>query len=353
VSGFSRTKAQMKKSVVLVIVFLGCTAVGGMVLRAAGLPLWAYGYKMDPPAPDPALPTCTAERPFACARRSPPPDDGTLRHIEGSKLSFPIKQIHAEWGPADWFPEDHPAMPDIVAHGREKDGVSACALCHYPNGLGKPENAPVAGVSVGYFMNQMSDFKEGLRRSADPRKVNVNEMAAIAGALTAAETKAAAEYFASITFKPWIKVVEAEMVPKFSATLNGLFQPAKGADTEPLGQRLIEIPQDSDETFLNRNPRSGFVAYVPPGTLKKGEALVTTGGTRTTGCAVCHGPDLRGVGDTPPIAGRQASYVARQLYDMQQGTRRGFGAELMKSVVSDLDEQDILAIAAYVASREP
>jgi hypothetical protein len=49
------------------------------------------------------------------------------------------------FGPADWYPGDHPKMPDVVAHGRRPD-VHACSLCHYPNGKGRPENAGVAGL---------------------------------------------------------------------------------------------------------------------------------------------------------------------------------------------------------------
>jgi cytochrome c553 len=269
--------------------------------------------------------------------------------VAGSQRTFTIKQIHADYGPADWFPEDHPTMPDIVAHGKEANGIRACGLCHYPNGQGKPEYGPVAGLSVGYFLQQMADFKSGDRKSADPWKANATEMRAMAQALTDAEVKAAAEYFGSIRFRQWVKVVETDNVPKFTAGINGLFLTVKDTtETEALGQRLIEVPENVDETNLNRNPHSGFIAYVPMGTLKKGEDL-----TRTTACAVCHGADLRGVADVPAIAGRQASYLARQLYDFQQGSRNGVAAELMKGVVAKLSEGDILAIAAHVASRAP
>jgi len=38
---------------------------------------------------------------------------------------------------------------------------------------------------------------------------------------------------------------------------------------------------------------------------------------------------------------------------MQSGDRRGAMAALMKAVVDKLDADDILAISAYVASRDP
>ena len=60
-----------------------------------------------------------------------------------------------------------------------------------------------------------------------------------------------------------------------------------------------------------------------------------------------------GVGDVPPIAGRSPSYLVRQLFDIQQGTRRGAGTDLMKTIVAKLDPDDMAAIAAYVASKFP
>jgi cytochrome c553 len=55
----------------------------------------------------------------------------------------------------------------------------------------------------------------------------------------------------------------------------------------------------------------------------------------------------------PAIAGRQASYLARQLYDMQAGTRRGLWSPLMKDVVARLTDEDMMALAAYVTSLPP
>ena len=43
----------------------------------------------------------------------------------------------------------------------------------------------------------------------------------------------------------------------------------------------------------------------------------------------------------------------RQLYDMQQGARKGVWSELMKPVVEKLTNDDMLAIAAYTASLAP
>jgi len=243
-------------------------------------------------------------------------------------------------------------MPEVVAHGKRPD-VRACSLCHYPNGKGRPENAGVAGLPYSYFMQTMADFKNDARKSADSRKANTNVMIAIAKGMTDEETQAAAKYFSSMKWTPWIKVVEANTVPK-TRIAGGMFLKLEGGETEPIGQRIIEAPDDAEHTEALRDPHSAFTAYVPVGSLKKGEALATTGGGgKTTQCSVCHGADLKGLGPVPGIAGRSPSYTARQLYDMQQGTRKGVWSDLMKPVVANLTNDDILALAAYTASRMP
>ena len=123
------------------------------------------------------------------------------------------------------------------------------------------------------------------------------------------------------------------------------------------------MPENEEQAETFRNPHSGFVAYVPVGSVKKGKDLVTTGGMKivgneivqgkTTACGTCHGLDLMGVADVPPIAGRSPSYIARQIWDIQQGTRNGASAQLMKLVVANLNEDDIVSISAYLASRVP
>jgi cytochrome c553 len=96
------------------------------------------------------------------------------------------------------------------------------------------------------------------------------------------------------------------------------------------------------------------VSYAPPGSLKKGEALVATGAEgKTIACAICHGPGLKGLGDVPSLAGRSPGNIARQIYYFQTGDRGGPSAALMKAVVDKLTGDDVIAIAAYVASLDP
>jgi cytochrome c553 len=117
------------------------------------------------------------------------------------------------------------------------------------------------------------------------------------------------------------------------------------------------MPEKTHDTEFLRNPRSGFIVYVPPGSVKKGEALVMSGitadGGKVTACTVCHAGDLRGLGPVPTLAGRSPSYLVRQLYDMQRGNRNGAWTPLMASVVAHLGPQDLLTAGAYLASLKP
>jgi cytochrome c553 len=327
----------MRHTFQIVAIVAFALVFGGCVSFAADGPAWAYAI---PPAPPAGAPAAT-----------PPAPDTSLKHLPGSTLEFTRAQISDGFGPADWYPGDHPKMPDVVAHGHRPD-VRACGLCHYPNGKGRPENAGVAGLPVEYFIHQMNDFRNGNRKSAEPRKANTNTMIAIAKGMTEDEIKAAAEYFSSMKWTPWIKVVETNMAPKTRIN-GGMFLTLEGNEKEPLGQRIIETPENAEATEVLRDARSGFIAYVPVGSIKKGQALATTGAGKTTQCGLCHGADLKGLGPVPGIAGRSPSYLVRQMYDMQQGARKGTWTELMKPVVAKLTDDDLVAIAAYATSLKP
>ena len=322
-------------------IFCAVVAAASIVFAAASIPAnesptWAYGTD----------PSTTAHH---NAEQRRPAQSTVPLHLAGSTFEFTRAQIYDPFGPADWFPSDHPEMPGIVAHGR-RPSVIACALCHYPNGKGRSENAGVSGLPVSYFIGQIDEFRSGERRSADTRKKNTNVMIAIAKNMTDDEIKAAANYYGSMKWTPWVKVVETETVPKVYSA-GGLLLPIKDGGTEPIGERIIETPVDPEATELYRNPRSGFIAYAPPGSIEKGKRLVTTDNDKTIRCAICHGADLNGLGPVPGIAGRSPSYLVRQLYDMQQGTRNGSWTQLMKPVVSNLSEEDMVNIAAYTSSK--
>ena len=346
---------------------VGVALIGGIGAtpgRAAGepAPLWAYGFSTPPAPGDKAIPQSPPSR--ALRPNEDPLEQTKLRRVAGSSAAYSRVDIRDLGNVIDWFPGDHPPMPQIIAHGSPSLGSAArgCASCHLPTGKGRPENAPITGLPVAYFIRQMEDFRAGRRVSADPRKPNTPTMTLLAKAMTDAEIRTAAEYFGAMKWTPWTRVVETDLVPK-TRIVGNLFLTLSNARTEPIAGRIIETPEDEEQAEVLRNPRSGFVAYVPVGSIKRGEDLVTTGGMsvaegkivpgKTVACGTCHGPDLMGLADVPGIAGRSPSYLVRQMYDMQQGKRSGASAPLMQPVVAHLTGEDFVAIAAYVTSLVP
>lgn len=268
-------------------------------------------------------------------------DEAPLKHVPGSSQTYDHERIDA-FNPPDWFPDEHPPMPEVVRHGRGNP-VMACAYCHLASGMGHPQSANLAGLPVAYFLKQIADFRNGAR-SAPP-------MDFIAKGLSDEDAQQAAEWFASLTPIPWVKVTEADTAPKTFVIMTRLRLPVMNRETEPLGDRIIEVPQDPARA-LSYDPHSGFIAYVPVGSIARGEALVKTGAAgKTIRCKTCHGENLTGMGDVPRIAGRSAIFIFRQLHNIQAGARSG--ADLMTPVVANLSEEDMVAIAAYVASLAP
>jgi cytochrome c553 len=286
--------------------------------------------------------------------------DDTVKHVPGSAATFTMKHVQDLFNVPDWHPSEHPPMPEAVSHGR-RPGVYACGYCHLPTGLGRPENSSVAGLPAAYIVQQMEDFKSGARKCSVPEMVPQAHMILVAKAANDAEVKQAAAYFSALKLKPWIRVVETNTVPKTEVSGNMLV-PSKEGGKEPIAGRIIETPVDLEREEL-RDTDSGFVAYVPVGSIAKGEQLVTTGGAtvvdgkivpgKTIPCGPCHGSNLKGLGNVPALAGRSPSSIVRQLYDMKDGARSGPGAEMMKAVAAQLSVDDMTSIAAYLASREP
>lgn len=280
-----------------------------------------------------------------------PPADNVPQQLPGSTAAFSWVQARDLFFAPSWHPEDHPAMPEVVARGRKPD-VRACGSCHRAEGTGGPENSSLAGLPAAYFVQQMADFKSGARKFSGPQRSAVLLMTAAAKAMTDAEVQAAAAYYAALKPKRIIKVVEADTIPKTYIARLFFVKHAAGG-TEPLGRRIVEMPDDV-EHFELRDTRSQFTAYVPNGSIAKGESLAKTGGGGTTvPCAACHGPDLKGIGPIPGIAGRSPTYIVRQLYDIKHGARAGANSALMAATVEKLTEEDMISLAAYVASLAP
>jgi cytochrome c553 len=303
-----------------------------VIAHAAEAPPWAY--PLNPPG----------------AAQTAPANNAPKR-VPGSTVTFTAAQIAGSEGAPDWRPNEHPQMPPIVAKGRPP-AVRACAYCHLPNGAGRPENAALAGEMPYYIKQQIMNFRNGDRNGSEPRRVPQNLMLQVARAVTDAEVEQAAAYFSKLRPTSFVKVTESATAPK-TIVSGGMLMKAPGGGTEPIANRIIEVPDDS-ERAENRDPDVTYTAYVPPGSLAKGKELATSEtGEKTMACKECHGDDLKGDGDTvPSIAGRSPTYIVRQLIDIQNRKRAGSSVP-MQMVVEKLATEDMLAIAAYVASLKP
>lgn len=304
-----------------------------MAASAANLPAWAY--PVNPPAGHPDA------------------DDGHTIHVPDSTVTFTRTQITNLTGPVpDWHPDEHPAMPEIVARGRAPH-VLACAYCHLPNGAGRPENASLAGLPAGYIRQELHAFQHGDRPGSEPKRLPQTLMITGAKALTEPEIEAAAAYFSSLKPASFVRVIETATVPQ-TRIAGWVLTPVPGTGTEAIRNRIIETPEDF-ERFEHRDSRTPYFVYVPRGSIQRGAALVTQtrdGGT-VPACITCHGPELKGLGDVPRLAGRSPSFLMRQLTDLRRGVRQGGSTELMKPVVAHLTDADLVSLVAYLASREP
>ena len=312
-------------------------ALAPVFLLAAGLPAYAaegppeWAYPVNPPD------------------FKPPEEDGVPRRVPGSSATYSVTQLRDRFIAPVWHPSEHPPLPPVVAQGRKPD-VFACGFCHRADGPGGPENANLAGQPAAYIMQQMVDFRSGARKTSVAKR-NVDLMISLSKPMTDAEIADAAAYFAALKPRAVIKVVEADTVPKTFITFNHLAALPSG-EKEPIGKRIVEVPEVLEQ-FANRDTHAQFIAYVPPGSVKRGEALVKTGAGKTIQCTICHGPDLKGLGNMPGIVGRSPSYMMRQLYDLKSGARAGPYSSMMKPVVAELSVDDMAQIAAYLATQAP
>ena len=182
---------------------------------------------------------------------------------------------------------------DIAMQGT-KAGALACSACHGAKGEGQPAAAipRLAGHDAGYLLRQLDSFADGKRKN--------DIMTPIASALTPAERKAVAAYYAK---------QKAPQAP----------EPAK-ADTATLAL-------------------GGAIAE--GGDWSKG----------VPGCSQCHGPHGSGVGSlVPRLAGQSAEYIEAQLKAWAAGTRKDDPMGLMAAIAKKLDAKEVSAVAAYYAA---
>lgn len=277
--------------------------------------------------------------------QAPPLHPQRLVHMAGSTRSYTQAQLDA--GAPDWFPQDHPAMPEIILHDHKP--ARHCAECHLVNGAGVPATAQLMGLPKAYILEQFATFRAGQRGTSLPR--TTQDMRAEARAVTDADLQLAANYFSSLKFVPHTRVIETASVPNMH--WNFFVQvPDEGVAREPIGARIVETPVSFNDYRYN-NDRTAYIAYVPPGSIARGARIAAKGVHAAPGCESCHGANLQGVGMIPPLAGRSPTYIVRELILFRTGKRSNPEAAPMVQEASHLTINDMIAVAAYAASRKP
>jgi cytochrome c553 len=310
------------------------------VAVAFGLLSAAVVSSQQAPAAAPATPGVDRTWAFPVKNGDLTPEPEGPKQIPGSAKTFTSKEIDDLANAVDWFPNDHPPAPTIVMKGH--GDALACGVCHLMHGGGHPESASLAGLNAEYIKRQMADFKTEVRK--EPNRMNK-----IAQALSDDEINQAAEWFSKLPpVAGWTKVTEASTVTKTFVGGGRMRFKLPAGGTEPIGSRIITLPLDQGRA-TKRDIHSGFIAYAPPGSVKRGETLAKTGGGgKTIACTTCHGDALQGLGSVPRIAGLHPIYIARQIYSFKSGDRHGLESALMKKPVEKLSDADIVAISAYV-----
>jgi cytochrome c553 len=203
---------------------------------------------------------------------------------------------------AAWSTQAQTRAPDATPAFKKLDSVEArvqgCVTCHGQQGQGTANGyfPRIAGKPAGYLYNQLIAFRNGTR-SYPP----MNYLVAY---LPDAYLKEMAEHFAA-------------QRPAY----NNQERPAQEPAAAARGQMLV----------TSGDPKKGLPA-----------------------CVACHGVNLTGMEPgIPGLAGLRPAYVVGQLTRWKVGERRAAEPDCMKRIASRLTDEDISAVAGYLAQKTP
>jgi len=174
-----------------------------------------------------------------------------------------------------------------VEAGKAKS--AACAACHGADGNSvNPMWPSLAGQHASYLVKQLMDFKEGRRTDST--------MVGMVAALNEEDMKDLAAYFAS----------QAPKSVSFDAEL-----------------------------------------------IAAGESIYRGGITETqmAACMGCHSPSGTGNGPAgwPSLRSQHPQYIVTQLQNFKSGSRANDAGGMMRNLVVRMSEEEMKAVAAYVA----
>ena len=96
--------------------------------------------------------------------------------------------------------------------------------------------------------------------------------------------------------------------------------------------------------FASLTPPKGVAPDPDPGLSEKGK--LSAAGRR---CTSCHTDSFAGVKATARIAGQREDYLLKALRDYKSGARAGGGMAAMADVAYSLQDEEIIALAHYLA----
>ena len=121
------------------------------------------------------------------------------------------------------------------------------------------------------------------------------------------------------------------------------------------GTRKNEQMQPIVEQLTNDDVRNlgAYFASLPPAPKKPDDNpdLSAKGAQAAVGrrCASCHGDSYAGTKGVARIAGQREEYLVKALHDYKSGLRSGGGMAAMADVAYPLSEEEIVALAHYLA----
>jgi len=187
------------------------------------------------------------------------------------------------------------ASSGLEAQDKTAAAVAICLTCHgpaldtVPPVPGAPPIPRLDGQHAEYLLKQLREFKAGKRRN--------DLMVPVLKALSPRQFPALATQFASRT---------------------AAVRPVENAPLAERGRILYE----------EGKPASGIPA-----------------------CVACHQPNGAGAPRYPRLAGQRQAYVVQQLTNFKQGARTNDRAHVMRSIAAKLTDDDMRALAEYVAGR--
>lgn len=177
----------------------------------------------------------------------------------------------------------------IVMHGNQ-NGVIACSNCHGPDGNGNVEQGypALAGLNELYIIKELHEFQNGSRTGA--------VMDSIASHLSQQDIKNVARYFSTRHRHPTHLHFTSDQ----------------------LGEKLAKLGDARQ--------------HIPA-------------------CFSCHGAGGYGNGTVfPAIAGQNVTYIRRELDRFRENDRQDDPNGMMRAVAKNLTDNDIGAVANYLAS---